>query len=160
MSGTVELREVTEADLPIFFEQQLDPEAIRMAAFTSKNPADRAAFMAHWRRIMGDTAVLIRTIVTDGAVAGYVLSYEEAGRPEVSYWIGRAYWGRGIATRALATFLAEVNTTRPIYARVAQDNRGSLRVLEKAGFEIIAEDSGFANARGAEIKEWLLQRTD
>jgi RimJ/RimL family protein N-acetyltransferase len=160
MSNTIELRDVTDADLPIFFEQQLDPEAIHMAAFTAKNPADRDAFMAHWRRNMAHPTVMIRTIVTDGAVAGYVLSYEEDRRPEVSYWIGRAYWGRGIATRALTAFLTKVNATRPIYARVAQDNRGSLRVLEKAAFKIIAEDSGFANARGAEIKEWLLERKD
>ena len=46
MTNDVLLRDVTEADLPIFFEQQ-DSAANHMAAFTAKDPADRDAFMAH-----------------------------------------------------------------------------------------------------------------
>lgn len=151
------LRPVAAADLPIFFEQQLDAEATHMAAFTAKDPADRQAFDAHWQRILAAETVIIRTIVWEGDVAGHVLSYEQEGRPEVSYWLGRAFWGRGIATRALATFLAEANTARPIYARVARDNVGSRRVLEKCAFTVVGEDVGFANARGEEIPELLLE---
>jgi RimJ/RimL family protein N-acetyltransferase len=151
------LRPVTAEDLPILFDQQTDPDANFMAAFTAKDPTDRAAFMAHWQRILANPTVLIRTIVVDGAVVGSVLSYEEESRPEVSYWLGKPYWGNGYATRALAEFLAQVNQTRPIYARAAQDNAGSLRVLAKCGFVIIGEERGYANARGAEIAEYLLE---
>lgn len=150
------LRPVVADDLPIFFEQQADPDANYMAAFTVKDPGDRAAFMARWQRILADTTVIIRTVVTDGAVAGSVLSYEEESRPEVSYWLGRAFWGRGIATRALTAFLADANRTRPIYARAAKDNIGSLRVLAKCEFTIVGEDKGYANARGAEVEEYVL----
>lgn len=150
------LRPVVADDLPIFFEQQADPDANYMAAFTVKDPSDRAAFMARWQRILADPTVIIRTVVTDGAVAGCVLSYEVEGRPEVSYWLGRAFWGRGIATRALTAFLADANRTRPIYARAAKDNIGSLRVLAKCGFTIVGEDNGYANARGAEVEEYVL----
>ena len=150
------LRPVAADDLPIFFEQQADPDANYMAAFTVKDPGDRAAFMARWQRVLADPTVIIRTVVADGAVAGSVLSYEEDGRPEVSYWLGRAFWGQGIATRALAAFLADVNRTRPIYARAAKDNAGSLRVLEKCGFAVVGEDKGFANARGVEVEEFVL----
>lgn len=150
------LRPVVADDLPIFFEQQADPDANYMAAFTVKDPGDRAAFMARWQRILADPTVIIRTVVTDGAVAGSVLSYEEESRPEVSYWLGRAFWGRGIATRALTAFLADANRTRPIYARAAKDNIGSLRVLAKCGFTIVGEDNGYANARGAEVEEYVL----
>lgn len=150
------LRPVVADDLPIFFEQQADPDANYMAAFTVKDPGDRAAFMARWQRILADTTVIIRTVVTDGAVAGSVLSYEEESRPEVSYWLGQAFWGRGIATRALTAFLADANRTRPIYARAAKDNIGSLRVLAKCGFTIVSEDKGYANARGAEVEEYVL----
>ncbi len=87
------LRDVVEDDLPVFFENQLDPEANHMAAFTSKDPTDREAFDAHWERILGDGTVIIRTVVLDGDVAGSVLSYEESGRPEVSYWIGKSVLG-------------------------------------------------------------------
>jgi RimJ/RimL family protein N-acetyltransferase len=150
------LREVVEDDLPIFFEQQLDPQANFMAAFTTKDPSDRQAFMAHWKRILSDATVMIRTIITEGQVAGSVLSYEEDGKPEVSYWLGKEYWGKGIATWALAEFLAHGNPTRPMYARVAKDNLGSRRVLDKCGFTVIGEARGFANARGMEVDELLL----
>ncbi len=151
------LREVADADLPIFFAHQLDPQANAMAAFTSRDPADRAAFMAHWQRIMADPTVIIRTIVSGGQVVGSVLSYEDDSKPEIGYWLGRAYWGQGLATRALGDFLAQANPARPIYARAAKDNAGSLRVLEKCGFAIVGEDKGFANARGAEVEEFLLR---
>lgn len=153
---TIKLREVVDEDLPIFFDHQLDPEANFMAAFTSANPSDRAAFDAHWARILSAEDVLNRTIVAGGRVAGSISSYVENGATEVTYWLGREFWGRGIATAALDAFLKE-QTTRPIYARAAKDNTGSLRVLEKCGFVIIGEDKGYANARGAEIEEYLLE---
>ena len=151
------LRDVLDEDLPIFFEHQLDKEANYMAAFTAKDPADHEAFMAHWRRILADETTLNRTILVNGQVAGSVSSYQDEGHPEVTYWIGREYWGQGIATRALKEFLANHNRARPIYARVARDNPGSRRVLEKCGFRIIGESKGFANARGEEIEELLLE---
>ena len=150
------LRDVIEEDLDIFFVQQLDPDANRMAAFTTKDPSDRAAFDAHWERIRQNPTVILRTIVVADGVAGYVSSYEEDRAPEVTYWLGKAYWGQGITTRALETFLKSANTQRPIHARVAQDNHGSLRVLQKCGFVVTGEDRGFANARGHEVSEYLL----
>ncbi len=157
------LREVTVDDLPIFFEHQKDPDANYMAAFTSKNPADREAFMEHWNKILRAEDITrgfsVRTILVDGQVAGHVLTYvdEELGSPEVSYWLGKTYWGRGITTRALSLFLEQVFTTRPVYARVAKDNIGSRRVLEKCGFAICGANKGYANARGEEIEEFILK---
>jgi RimJ/RimL family protein N-acetyltransferase len=156
MTNTITLRDVIETDLPVFFEHESDPDAVYMAAFTAKDPSDRDAFNAHWKRIMSDPTVIIKTILVDGQVAGSVLSYEDEGNPEVSYWIGKEYWGRGIATCALAEFLINGNKARPIYARAAKDNLGSLRVLEKCGFIVTGESKGFANARGAEIEELVL----
>ena len=147
MANNLFLRDVVTDDLPIFFEYQLDPDANHMAAFTAKDPTDREAFTAHWNKIMTDVTVILKTVVCDRQVVGSVLSYEEAGKAEVSYWIGKAYWGRGIATWALSEFLAHVNGRRPIYARIAKDNLGSRRVLQKCGFRIIGESKGFANAR-------------
>ena len=151
------LRDVVEDDLSLFFEFQLDPGANYMAAFIARDPTDREAFTAHWNKILAEPTNIIRTILWDGQVVGSVSSYEESGKPEVTYWIGRAHWGKGIATRALTAFLAQANTTRPIYARVAKDNLGSRRVLEKCGFQVIGETKGFASARGEEIEELLLE---
>jgi RimJ/RimL family protein N-acetyltransferase len=153
MTDDLYLRDVVEDDLPWFFDFQLDRDANYMAAFISRDPTDREAFTAHWKKILADPTTINRTIVCDGQVVGSVSSYVQSGKPEVTYWIGKAHWGRGIATRALAAFLVEANATRPIYARVARDNLGSRRVLEKCGFRIIGEMKGFANARGEEIEE-------
>jgi len=154
---SIVLRDVMMSDLPIFFDQQLDPEANRMAAFTRKDPADRDAFMAHWAKILRDETITIQTILFDGQVAGSVLSYvDEDGQLEVSYWIGRPYWGKGVATRGLLAFLDHIKV-RPLYARVAQDNIGSLRVLEKCRFTRIGEGRGFSEARGQEVEEFLLR---
>jgi RimJ/RimL family protein N-acetyltransferase len=152
------LRGVLEADLPIFFEQQLDEEANWMAAFTAADPADRDAFRRKWARILGDERITVRTIVLDGAVAGSVSCWTDAdlGKLEVSYWIGKEHWGKGVATRALALFL-ELVRERPIYGRAVRDNVASLRVLEKCGFVPSGTGRGFANARGAEVEELILE---
>ncbi|MFG2466317.1 GNAT family N-acetyltransferase [Streptomyces canus] len=148
------LREVHDSDLPVFFRQMNDPEALHMAAFTPKDPADRDAFDAHWKRIRASADVQ-RTILADGDVVGSAAVYGDPGEREVTYWIDRAYWGRGIATAALRELVAQV-PERPLYARAAADNTGSLRVLEKCGFRVTARASGYAQARGAEIDEFVL----
>ncbi len=149
------LRDVRTADIPIFFEQQRGREANAMAAFASTDPHDRDAFFAHWQRIMSDAAIVKQTIDVDGDVAGHVLGFVQFGRRSVGYWLGPEFWGRGIASRALAEFLTQV-TTRPLYARVAQDNAASLRVLQKSGFTICGTDRAFSHARGTDVDEYLL----
>lgn len=148
------LRNVDPSDLTVFFVQQVDPDANHMAAFTAKDPADRHAFDAHWRKILGDSTVTLKTILYLGQVAGYVVCHSWFGEPEVGYWIGRQFWGKGIATRSLALFL-DIITHRPLYARVAKDNLASKRVLEKCGFSVHGEDKGFANARGVDVEEYI-----
>jgi RimJ/RimL family protein N-acetyltransferase len=152
---TITLRDVTQADLPIFFQQQLDPEANAMAAFTARHPGDRRAFREHWARVLADRCITVRTVLADGKVAGYVLTHSWFGNPEVSYWLGNEYWGKGIATEALRQLLRLV-TVRPLYGRAAKDNVASIRVLEKCGFAHVGEDRAFANGRGAEIEEVIL----
>ncbi len=147
------LRDVTEDDLPIFFEHQLDPDATHMAAFPAR---DRDAFMAHWTKILGDETITKKTILFDGQVAGNIVSFEQAGEPLVGYWIGKEYWGQGVATKALSQFLGHVKT-RPLYARAAKHNIASIRVLEKCGFTISGHDKVSANAEGDEIEEVILK---
>src|SRR5262249_23455495 len=150
------LREVLADDLLVFYQHQLDPEASWMAAFTPPNPANREAFLTRWARALRGHMVTARTVLVDERIAGTVLRSDDDGRPEVSYWIGREFWDRGVATAALTAFLTEL-TVRPLYARAAKDNAGSLRVLAKCGFRVVAQDRGFANARGAVIEEFLLE---
>ncbi|MBE7533870.1 MAG: GNAT family N-acetyltransferase [Chloroflexi bacterium] len=130
MTDHLLLREVIEAGLPVFYEQQLDPEATQMAA----SAREREEFMAHWHNhVLGNERVIKKTIVFDGQVAGNMVSFEQFGEREVGYWLGKEFWGQGIARRVLAEFL-NIEQTRPLYAHVAKHNIASRRVLEKCGF--------------------------
>ena len=131
----VSLRPVSDDDIPIFYGQQLDEEAGAMAAFP---PRDRDAHAAHWDKILRDGTVVCRTVVAKGRVAGNVVSWAHDGIREIGYWIGKEFWGAGIATNALRSFLGVV-TERPLVAWVADHNRGSIRVLEKCGFGLAPE---------------------
>jgi RimJ/RimL family protein N-acetyltransferase len=136
MTGTrgvtpaVRLRSVEDRDLDVFFDHQMDPKAVEMAAFPAR---DKNQFAAHWAKIRADDTVVVRTIVADGMVAGNIGSWQDNGQHLLGYWVGREYWGRGVATQALARFVEEVST-RPLYAHVAVHNVGSIRVLDKCGF--------------------------
>jgi RimJ/RimL family protein N-acetyltransferase len=148
----VALRPVVESDLPILFEHQRDPEAAAMAAFPSRT---REEFDAHWAKIMSEETAILRTIEADGQVAGHMVSWEmEKGR-EIGYWLGKEFWGRGIATQALRQFLDEVKT-RPLFAHVAKHNLASQRVLEKCGFKVIGENK-FKNRGSEEVEEFVLK---
>ena len=151
MSSEVRLRSVELDDLPIFYEQQLDTDATRMAAFPSR---DRAAFDAHWaKNVLGNPAAVNQTILVNGEVAGNIGSWPQDGVRLVGYWLGKEYWGKGVATRALAAFLHLV-TERPLYAHVAKHNAGSIRVLEKCGFCVEREES--VEDAGKDIVEVVL----
>jgi hypothetical protein len=124
------LREVRGEDLAVLFEQWADPVAARMAAFTAPDHMDRDAFERRWSRLRADETVIARAIVVDREVAGTIASWGDRYEREVTYWIGRSYWGKGIATGALNAFLA-VDQSRPLHARVAYDNFASHRVLQR-----------------------------
>jgi RimJ/RimL family protein N-acetyltransferase len=133
MHDNVRLRDVEPNDLPVFYEQQLDPDATRMAVFPAR---DRASFDAHWERnILGNPDAIAQTILVDDEVAGNIGSWSQESIRLVGYWICKEYWGRGVATRALTAFLHHV-TERPLHAHVVEHNVGSIRVLEKCGFTV------------------------
>lgn len=151
MTYSISLRDVLETDLPIFFKQQLDPKAVRMAAFPAR---DRDAFMAHWAKIKADENTIAKTINFHGQVAGYIVKWEQSGNQKVGYWLGKVYWNKGIASAALLQFLQHVKV-RPLHAHVAKHNSASIRVLQKSGFKISGEDT-FSGTDGTECEEFIL----
>ncbi len=153
MTNNVLLRNVTESDLPVLFEQQLDPEATAMAAFPSR---DHDSFMAHWAKIMKNDSNILKAILFEGQVTGNVVGWEQDGKWEVGYWIGREFWGKGIATNALKEFL-EIVKTRPLYAHVAKHNAASRRVLEKCGFTIIGRQWILDNDGSQLVEQFILK---
>jgi RimJ/RimL family protein N-acetyltransferase len=154
--ASIRLRQITADDVPLFFAQQSDAEARRMVAFCDAGPGDLAAFVAKWQKIMADPVFQGRTIEVDSVVAGNIGLFTQFDLPSIGYWLGREYWGRGIATQAVAAFVAELGQ-RPLYARVATDNIGSRRALERNGFRVIGTEHDFAPARGEEAAEFVLE---
>ena len=137
MGYEVVLRDVVSDDIPVFFEHQLDQVASRLAGFPVRT---WDAHASHWARILDDATIVAQTVVDDGRVAGNVVSFVQNDAREVGYWLGREFWGRGIATEALAAFLG-IEGRRPLYAYVARQNAASRRVLEKCGFVLVAAES-------------------
>lgn len=157
MVATVSLREVIPDDVAIFFAQEQDPAAREVTAFTSKRPTERHAYDARWAGLFTDETVKVKTVLFGDDVIGYVAAFERiVGQREVAYWIGREFWGRNFATRALTLFLEEL-TERPLYARCAIDHRASMRVLEKCGFVTYGRGRFFSEARGVEVDEWIFE---
>lgn len=146
------LRDVREDDLDVFFEQQREPEGVAMALFPAR---EREAFDAHWRRVLADDSNVVRAIEVDGEVAGNIGSWEQDGRRLVGYWIGRDFWGRGIATSAVSELAAELG--RPLHAWVASSNLGSIRVLEKCGFVQVGSRAEHDERFGEVVEELLFE---
>jgi RimJ/RimL family protein N-acetyltransferase len=153
----IALRPVTDGDLDALFDQMRDPESVWMAAFTPDDPDDRAAFDAHMASVRSSPETVLHAVTCDGHLVGSIGAFVLEGQTEVTYWIDRAAWGRGIASRALELLMALV-PVRPLYARAASDNVGSLRVLQKSGFKVIGTESSFAPGRNSTIEETIVRK--
>ena len=153
----IALRPVADADLDALFDQTRDPESVWMAAFTPDDPDDKSAFEAHMAKVRSSPDITLRAVTCDGQLVGSVSSFVIDGETDVTYWIDRAVWGRGIASRALE-LLMDLVPTRPLHARAASDNVASLRVLQKVGFKLIGTENSFAPGRNSHIEETILRR--
>ncbi|MES2169282.1 MAG: GNAT family N-acetyltransferase [Actinomycetota bacterium] len=154
----VTLRGLEDSELDLLFEWEQNARAVEMAAFTHADPSDRTAFDAHYERIRTDPAVLLRAIDDGGGLVGTIGSFTIDGDREVTYWISPARWGEGLASAALRAFL-DIELTRPLFARAADHNIGSITVLTRAGFERVGGDIGWANGVGREVEESTFRYT-
>lgn len=169
----VRLREARREDVPRFFEHQTDPEGMWMVGSVRANHLDRDAFIARWDGFLANNTLINRAIIlTDHAgceiIAGSIACFERVPDPsrpctifpgpEIGYWLGREHRGKGIASEAVKLFLADV-ARRPLFARAASDNVGSIRVLQKAGFKEIGREMFFANMRGTDGKGEEIEET-
>ncbi|WP_298423179.1 GNAT family N-acetyltransferase [uncultured Kordia sp.] len=154
----IELRHTNENDLETFFLFQLDKEANYLAAFTPKDPSDKDVYIKKWTQLLTDEKINIRTILFEKEIVGSITKFEMEGDAEITYWIDKKFWNKGIASNALKKFL-EIEKTRPIYGRIAFDNVGSKKVLEHCGFTKVGTERGFANARDKEIEEFIYKLT-
>ncbi|MGF7027812.1 MULTISPECIES: GNAT family N-acetyltransferase [Sphingobacterium] len=148
------LRPTVYTDLEIHYQFQLDEEANYLAAFTSSSSSDKKVYLEKYAKFLNEPSINNQTILIDGTIVGSIAKFVIEGDAEITYWIDRKFWGRGIATKALKAFLS-IETNRPMYGRVAFDNLGSQKVLENCGFVRVGTDRGFANASQIEIEEFI-----
>ena len=155
----ISLIKTEKDDLNAFFQFQLDKEANYMAAFTAKDPNDKRAYIEKYSKFLTDPTINMRTIKIDDTIIGSIAKFVIEKDAGITYWIDRNFWGQGIGTAALKSFL-NLEQTRPIYAHTAFDNYASQKVLEKCGFVKIGKDKGFANARQTEIEEYIYKLSE
>jgi ribosomal-protein-alanine N-acetyltransferase len=158
-NNNITLIKTEEDHLNSFFQFQLDKEANYLAAFTSKDPNNKTAYIEKYTKHLNDPTINMKTIKVNDVIAGSIAKFVMENEAEITYWINRKFWGQGIATTELKDFL-DIEKIRPIYARVAFDNLGSQKVLEKCGFVKTGKDKGFANARQKEIEEYIYKLSD
>lgn len=154
LRGDVALFAPVEGDFPALYAFQNDEEA-QYQAGGGRVFASLEDYVDHMQTAL-DGGADIQTILYEGHVAGYLATFDRLGNREVSYWIGRAYWNKGIATRALKLWLE--TTSLPdagLYARVMKDHPASARVLEKCGFARVGEDRFHSDIRGGDVEEYL-----
>ncbi|UYM07309.1 GNAT family N-acetyltransferase [Solicola gregarius] len=149
---TITLRALNDGDLGDLFRWESDPAAASMAAFTRPDPTDRAAFDAHYQHVRSNPENTTRAIDEDGALVGMIASFTMAGDREVTYWVDPSRWGRGIASEALRLCILG-EPRKPLYARAAEHNIGSRRVLERNGFVKIGEETSWADGPAADVVE-------
>jgi RimJ/RimL family protein N-acetyltransferase len=158
-NSIITLTKTEKDDLNAFFQFQLDKEANYLAAFTAKDPNDKTAYIEKYSKFLTDPTINMRTIKVNDEIAGSIAKFVMGNEAGITYWIDKKFWAQGIATAALKNFL-KMEQVRPIYGHVAFDNYGSQKVLEKCGFVQIGKDKGFANARQAEIEEYIYKLSD
>lgn len=84
-------------------------------------------------------------ITLDDRFIGVVgFTFHEGGEPpELGYWLGEPYWGKGFMSEAVKGLLDAAFATRlfpRIKSRAVSSNARSLNVLRKAGFVTLRED--------------------
>lgn len=154
MKSKIQLRKTVLSDLERLFEFQLDEEANYLAAFNAANHNDKKAYLKKYKGLLTDPTVNNHTILLGNQIIGSISKFVMFGDNEITYWIDKKHWGKGFATNALQLFLS-IEISRPLFGRVAFDNYGSQKVLERCGFIKIGSDKGFSNTRQSEIEEYI-----
>jgi len=150
----IELKKTTQEDLETLFIFQTNSDGVWMAAFTAEDPNNKKDYMEKWSKIVENPNIKMETIRVNNTIVGSVIHFDVMDETNISYWIDQKYWGKGYATNGLKQFIS-LTRKRPLYARVAFDNYGSQKVLEKCGFKSIGKEKGYANARKVEIEEFV-----
>lgn len=142
LTERLSLRPTKPSDVPALFAFLGDAQAMRHTAHFSTLRACRRHVAGHeWqRRRLGYAPWVVRSR-TDGAVIGWGGLFEDPFDPgwgvELGYWFAPSAWGRGYASELAEAGIVEARDRLRLPGLTAfarPQNRGSSRVLEKAGF--------------------------
>jgi RimJ/RimL family protein N-acetyltransferase len=159
------LRPWRHADLESLLRHADDPRVARTVRDLFPSPytrEDGEAWLAHATAVGRANNVAIE--VDGGAVGGIgMIPGDDVHRirAEVGYWLGHAYWGRGIMTEAVGAFSAHLIEERDflrLEAPVFETNPASARVLEKAGYTLESRQRRAAIKEGRVIDLWMYVR--
>lgn len=103
--------------------------------------SDAVAFITNFARSESEHAYAICR--SDRFIGTIGLHLKSDSAPELGYWVGEPFWGQGYATEAATALVKAVRATgvcSVVRARARSTNAASRTVLEKIGFELIAEN--------------------
>jgi len=150
----IQIRTTVPEDLNALYLIQLDEEANWNAAFVNPDCKDFDFYFQKYNAHLLNPEILNLTAIHDGEIVGSAAKFVLFGDIEITYWIDRKHWGKGIASILVRELLDRVQE-RPIAARIVADNIGSARVLEKNGFVKVGEEQGFSKVRNSAVIEWI-----
>ncbi|NJO23121.1 MAG: GNAT family N-acetyltransferase, partial [Sphingomonadales bacterium] len=78
-----------------------------------------------------------------------------SGAYEIGYWVGKPYWGDGIATEAARALVDHLRAREPgcdIAISHVAENDASARVIQKLGFHPTGEKRTYYVARAREVR--------
>ncbi len=148
---TIFLRELTEGDIPAWFERASDPESALLAGDPIPESIETGFQWLHRHRERFRQQTSIRwAIVPKGfpqsiGTIGLTITSKEECIAELGIVIGRAYWGKGMGTaaaRLVIDYAITILGLVEIQAEVLQRNIASIRLLEKVGFHRMRTISG------------------
>ncbi len=146
IGDTVSLREITEADIPAWFERASDTESAVLAGDAIPESIEMGFQWLHRHREQFRQQKSIRwAIVLKGSTQsigsiGLTFTSKEECIAKLGIVIGRAYWGKGIGTSAaqlVTDYAFNKLCLAEIQAEVLQRNMASIRLLEKVGFHLL-----------------------
>jgi ribosomal-protein-alanine N-acetyltransferase len=143
VAGNLSLRRPMRADGIALARLWLDPRVMEFLGGVREEAHAAGAvdgFVEHWDvHGFGMYVVEVEGLSNPVGVCGLSVLEEEPGRPvELNYALHPSAWGRGIATRAAQTVLADDArglSVDEIVAMTQEANRASQRVLERLGFD-------------------------
>jgi [ribosomal protein S5]-alanine N-acetyltransferase len=119
-----------------YFRQSSHPDVWRLAGLQPFKLFEECERYIQRMESLSETEGVAIIDRSSGFVGAMFIDHRGASR-QLSYWVGRSFWGRGIATNAVQEKLKSLedeSSPSRVLAATYRDNAPSIRVLERCGF--------------------------